>query len=134
MADFRSKAEKASDKEKYREEEQEAEYEAQHALRVLEPQIRDYKAEVEELNHTVAELRKENITLHSTVTETLKTQMAGVEDIKGLLIEKMENLSNDLTEVHTKIRAVAESDMQLVKQLNDNQQQRLEQLSQLAKD
>jgi len=133
MVDFRSNAERERDKKDQDAQEIKHESEATETLRELEPQIRNYKAEVEELNRTVAELRKENITLHSTLIETLKTQMAGVEDIKGLLIEKIENLTNDLNDVHRKIRAVAESDMQLVKQLNDNQQQRLNQLSEMVK-
>ncbi len=132
MVDFRSKAEKARDKAKQYEHEQEEDYEARLALKELEPQIRDYKAEVAELNKAVSELRKENETLHETLTETLKTQMLGVEEVKAILIEKMENLTNDLNDVHRKISAVADSDMKLVQQLNDNQQQRLNQLSEIA--
>lgn len=132
MVDFRSKAEKARDKEKQHEQEEHLENEARETLKVLAPEIRDYRAEVEFLTKTVLELRTENETLHETLTETLKTQMLGVEEVKAILIEKMENLTNDLNDVHRKISAVADSDMKLVQQLNDNQQQRLNQLSEIA--
>jgi len=133
MADFRTKEEKAGDKEKLQGQEEQLESEARETLKVLAPEIRDYRAEVEFLTKTVLELRKENEALHLTLTEALRTQMTGVEEVKGILIDKMENLTNDLNDVHRKIRAVAESDMQLVKQLNDNQQQRLNQLSEMVK-
>lgn len=132
MVDFRSKAEKERDEQNNREQQEELESEAQGVLRVLAPEIKGYRAEVEHLVKTVLELREENESLRETLTETLKTQMVGVEEIKVILIEKMETLTNDLNDVHRKISAVAESDMQLVKQLNDNQQIRLKQLSEMA--
>ena len=58
--------------------------------------------------------------------------MIGVEEVKSILTEKMENLTNDLNDMHRKISAVADSDMKLVQQLNGNQQQRLNQLSEAA--
>jgi len=143
MVDFRSKAEKARDmardeakksrhKQEQLKQEKRLESEARETLKALAPEIRDYRKEVDFLTKTVLELRKENEALHETLTEALRTQMIGVEDVKGVLIEKMESLTNDLSGLHQKIRAVAESDMQLVKQLNDNQQQRLSKLSDMV--
>jgi len=67
------------------------------------------------------------------LTEALKTQMQGVEDVKGMLTERMDNLAADMSQVHKKIRGIAEDDMRLVKQLNDNQSDRLAKLADMVK-
>jgi len=67
------------------------------------------------------------------LTQALKTQMQGVEDVKGMLVDRMDNLATDMDQVHRKIRGIAEDDMRLVKQLNDNQSDRLAKLADMVK-
>lgn len=129
MADFRSHEEQRRDKNEREYENQQAESEARSALRRMEPQISDYKAEVKLLQVQVAELKAENVTL----TDALKTQMQGVEDVKGMLVERMDSLSTDMDQVHRKIRGIAEDDMRLVKQLSDDQSNRLAKLADMVK-
>jgi len=45
----------------------------------------------------------------------------------------MDNLATDMSQVHKKIRGIAEDDMRLVKQLNDNQSDRLAKLADMVK-
>ena len=118
MVDFRSHEEKRRDQLDNERQVQQEEGDARSALRRLEPQIEEYKIEVQKL-------REENRAL----LEALKTQMQGVEDIKSFLLERMDGLSTDMDQVHRKIINMADDDMRLVKQLGDNQNDRLAKLS-----
>ena len=118
MVDFRSHEEKRRDQLDNERQAQQEEGDARSALRRMEPQIEEYKVEVQKL-------REENRTL----LEALKTQMQGVEDIKSFLLERMDGLSTDMDQVHRKIINMADDDMRLVKQLGDNQNDRLAKLS-----
>jgi len=130
MADFRTRGEQQDDEDNARWQDQEHENEARQALRRMEPKIEDYKAEVKLLQEQMAELQAENAAL----TEALKTQMQGVEEIKGFLVERMDTLATDMDQVHKKIRGIAEDDMRLVKQLSDDQSHRLAKLADMVKD
>ncbi len=129
MADFRSHEEQQRDQRDRDYESRSAETEARSALRRMEPQIADYKAEVKRLQDQMTELQAENAAL----TGALKAQMQGVEDIKGVLIERMDGLATDMDQVHRKIRGIAENDMKLVRELNDNQSARLARLGEMVK-
>ena len=140
MADFRTHSEQERDNQNRENEKADNEYEAQIALRRMEPQIADYKAEVKLLQEQVTELQAKNLALTGAlktqmeeVTETLKAQMEGVEEIKGILIDRMDNLSTDMDQVHRKIRGIAEDDMRVVKQLSDDQNDRLAKLVDMVK-
>ena len=129
MVDYRSNEEKRRDQQNRDRQEQQEEGEAISALRRMEPKIEDYKAEVKSLLEQVAELRAEN----QALTEALKTQMQGVEEIKTFLLERMDGLSTDMDQVQRKIINMADDDMRLVKQLGDNQNDRLAKLSAMVK-
>ena len=129
MADFRTRSEQQDDVDNALWRDQEHESEARQALREMKPKIEDYKAEVKLLQEQMAELKAENAAL----TEALKTQMQGVEEIKGFLIERMDALATDMDQVHKKIRGIAEDDMRLVKQLSDDQSHRLAKLADMVK-
>lgn len=129
MVDFRSHEEQRRDQHEREYENQQAESEARSALRRMEPQISDYKAEVKLLQEQVAKLKAENVAL----TEALRIQMQGVEDVKSMLVERMDSLATDMDQVHRKIRGIAEDDMRLVKQLSDDQSQRLAKLADMVK-
>jgi len=129
MADFRSHEEKRRDRDNRDYEDRRQENEARDALRRMEPQIADYKAEVKVLQDEVAKLHEENRAL----TEALKLQMQGVEDVKGFLVERMDALATDMDQVHRKIRGIAEDDMRLVKQLSDDQSSRIAKLADMVK-
>jgi len=122
MADFRSNEEKRRDEQDQARNNRQAENDARTALARLEPKIEAYEEEVRQL-------REENRML----TQALKTQMQGVEDVKGMLVDRMDNLATDMDQVHRKIRGIAEDDMRLVKQLNDNQSDRLAKLADMVK-
>ncbi len=122
MADFRSHEEKRRDEYEQSRNNKQSESEARAALARLEPKIEAYEAEVRQL-------REDNRML----TEALKTQMQGVEEIKGFLMERMDSLSTDMQQVHRKIRGLAEDDMKLVKQLGDSQNDRLARLADMVK-
>lgn len=130
MADFRTRGEQQDDEDEAHWQDQEHENEARLALRRMEPKIEDYKAEVKLLQEQMAKLQAENAAL----TEALKTQMQGVEEIKGFLVERMDTLATDMDQVHKKIRGIAEDDMRLVKQLSDDQSHRLAKLADMVKD
>lgn len=123
MADFRSHEEKRWDEYEQSRNNKQAESEARAALARLEPKIEAYEAEVRQL-------REDNRML----TEALKTQMQGVEEIKSVLVERMDSLSTDMAQVHRKIRGLAEDDMKLVKQLGDSQNDRLAKLAAMVTD
>ena len=125
MVDFRSHEEKRRDQLNAERHVQQEEGDARSALRRMEPKIEDYKAEVKNLLEQVAELRADN----QALTEALKAQMQGVEEIKTFLLERMDGLSTDMDQVHRKIISMAEDDMRLVKQMSDNQNDRLANLS-----
>jgi len=129
MVDFRSHEEKQRDQRNSEQRAQQEENDASSALRRMEPQIADYKAEVKNLLDQVAELRADN----QALTEALKTQMQGVEEIKTFLLERMDGLSTDMDQVHRKIINMADDDMRLVKQLGDNQNDRLAKLTAMVK-
>ena len=122
MADFRSHEEKRRDELENSRNNKQAENEARTALARLEPKIEAYEEEVRQL-------REENRAL----TEALKAQMQGVEEIKGFLVERMNTLATDMEQVHQKIRGLAEDDMRLVKQLGDSQNDRLAKLADMVK-
>ncbi len=123
MADFRSHEEKRRDEHDQSRNNKQAQSDARAALARLEPKIEAYETEVRQL-------REENHAL----TEALKAQMRGVEEIKGFLVERMDNLATDMDQVHQKIRGIAENDMRLVEKLNDNQNDRLARLANIVKD
>lgn len=125
MVDFRSHEEKRRDQQNSERQAQQEEGDARAALRRMEPKIADYKAEVKSLLEQVTELRSDN----QALTEALKLQMQGVEEIKSFLLERMDGLSTDMDQVHRKIVSMAEDDMRLVKQMSDNQNDRLAHLS-----
>ncbi len=125
MVDFRSHEEKRRDQQNSERQAQQEEGDARAALRRMEPKIEDYKAEVKSLLEQVTELRSDN----QALTEALKLQMRGVEEIKSFLLERMDGLSTDMDQVHRKIISMAEDDMRLVKQMSDNQNDRLAKLS-----
>jgi len=129
MVDFRSHEEKRRDQLNNERQVQQEEGEARSALRRMEPKIEDYKAEVKSLLEQVDELRADN----QVLTEALKTQMQGVEEIKTFLLERMDGLSTDMDQVHRKIINMADDDMRLVKQLGDNQNDRLAKLTAMVK-
>ena len=129
MADFRTHGEQEQDQRNANREKKQKENEAQAALLRMEPQIADYKAEVKLLQSQVAELKAEN----DALTEALKAQMQGVEEVKGFLAQRMDTLATDMDQVHRKIRGIAEDDMRLVKQLSDDQSNRLAKLADMVK-
>lgn len=129
MADFRSHDEQKRDRLDADRQNRKQESEAQAALTRMETQITDYKTEVKALQDEVAKLHEDN----QALTAALKVQMQGVEEIKGFLVERMDGLATDMDQVHKKILRVAEDDMRLVKQLSDNQNDRLAKLVNMVK-
>ena len=129
MADFRTHGEQEQDERNAQYQQRQKETEAQMALKRMEPQIADYKAEVKLLQEQIAELKSEN----AASTEALKVQMQSVEEVKGFLVERMDTLATDMDQVHRKIRGIAEDDMRLVKQLSDDQSQRIAKLANMVK-
>jgi len=121
MTDFRTHGEQRRQRE-------DKEEQASIVLERLEPKIDDYKAEVKRLQDQVASLKADN----EALLETLKSQMKGVEEVKAFLVERMDNLATDMDQVHRKINGIADDDLRLVKELNDNQTARLAKLSDMV--
>lgn len=122
MVDFRSHEEQSRDAREQADQTRQEESSARATLARLEPKIEAYEAEVRQL-------REDN----QMLTQALKSQMQGVEEVKGFLTERMNNLATDMDQVHKKIRGIAEDDMRLVKELNDNQNNRLLKLANMVK-
>ncbi|PHS23558.1 MAG: hypothetical protein COA84_10930 [Robiginitomaculum sp.] len=120
MADFRSHEEKRNDQIRHDKGKRNEETDARQALRRLEPQIAEYQNEV-------ATLKAEN----AAIMETLQAQMKGVQEIKTMMLDRMDSLSQDVDQLHKKIMSVAENDLQMVQQMSDSQTARLEKLSTL---
>ena len=84
--------------------------------------------QVENAHKQIGVLREDNAALR----EALKTQMKGLEDMKVMLLERIDSLSTDIEQVHRKVVSAADSDMSLVKQMASNHKERLDKLTMMA--
>lgn len=105
MVDFRSRAEKAEDERR------------QQAVQ------RDHKQALEDMTRRV-ENRLGQLEQKSTALTTQGAQAA----------QEINALNDDISKVHAMIRAGAENDMQMIEQMNQNHERRLNSLMKMISD